>query len=153
MRPGEYSAAEPLRTLCAKGKLYEVERWITEGRPLQYPPPADRKLQRKDTPLQTAVSKGFHSLAAVLQTNGDDPNGDYYECLSHPVRARDHDMVDLLLRFGADPFAFDFCDALETCDRSLMDRLVEAGNDPCRKNAAARALQTKRRPILGFIKP
>jgi hypothetical protein len=33
-----------------------------------------------------------------------------------------------------------------------MDMLVEAGADPCRNNAVARALHFKGRPILGFIK-
>lgn len=149
---GEYPEVEPLLALCTKGKLYEIERWIDAGKPIQYPPPTDRKLQRKDTGLQIAVAKGFHSLAALLLANGYDPNADYYECLSTPARTRDHDMVELLLRFGADPHACDFCDVLETCDRALMDRLVAAGVDPARKNALARALQTKRRPILGFVK-
>jgi len=95
---------------------------------------------------------GFHSLAALLLANGYDPNGDYYECISPAVWAKDHDLVDLLLRFGANPNAVDFCEVLETCDRALMDRFVFAGIDPCRRNAVARAVQTKRRPILGFIK-
>ena len=89
---------------------------------------------------------------ALLLANGYNPNADYYECLGPAVRAKDHDMVDLLLRFGVDPNAVDFCEVLETCDRALMDRFVVAGIDPCRRNAVARAVQTKRRPILGFIK-
>jgi len=132
--------------------LYEVEQWIDAERPIQYPAPSDRKLQRKDTPLMIAVRQGFHSLAALLLANGYDPNGDYYECISPAVWSKDHDIVDLLLRFGADPNAVDFCEVLETCDRALMDRFVVAGIDPCRRNAVARAVQTKRRPILGFIK-
>ena len=152
MTPGIFSEVEPLLMLCAKGKLYEVEQWIDAGRPIQYSPPVDRKLQRKDTPLMIAVRRGFHSLAALLLANGYDPSGDYYECISPAVWAKDHDMIDLLLRFGADPNAVDFCEVLETCDRALMDRFVVAGIDPCRRNAVARAVQTKRRPILGFIK-
>jgi hypothetical protein len=91
-------------------------------------------------------------LAALLLANGYDPNGDHFECLSPAVRAKDRDMVDLLLRFGANPQYVDFCTVLETCDRVLMDRFVEAGIDPCRENAVARALSFKGRPILGFIK-
>ncbi|MEI6464873.1 MAG: hypothetical protein WCQ89_09125 [Verrucomicrobiota bacterium] len=56
--PGEYSEVEPLLALCTKGKLYEVERWIDAGKPIQYSPPLDRKLQRKDTPLMIAVRRG-----------------------------------------------------------------------------------------------
>lgn len=149
---GSRAEVEPLLFLCSRGKLYEVEKWIDEGKPTQHPPPTDRKLQRQKTALQHAVEKGFHSLAALLLANGYDPNGDYYECLSPAVRAKDHDMVDLLLQFGADPNAVDFCEVLETCDRPLMDRFIAAGADPCRENAVARALHFKGRPILGFIK-
>jgi hypothetical protein len=148
----DFSAIEPLIVLCAGGRLYEVETWIAEGRPIQCISPADRKLQRRQTPLQIAVSKGFHSLAALLLANGYNTNGDHYECLSPAVRARDHGMIDLLLRSGADPSSFDFADALETYDRPLMDRFIDAGVDPCADNAVARALRHKGRPLLGFVK-
>jgi len=149
---GDFAAVEPLLALCEGGKLYEVEAWIAEGRPLQFPPPDDRKLQRRSTALQIAVTRRFFSLAALLLANGYDPNGDYYECLSPAVRAKDHDMVDLLLRFGVDPTVMDFCTVLETCDRTIMDRFVAAGVDPCHDNAVARSLYFKGRPILGFIR-
>ncbi|MBI5692985.1 MAG: hypothetical protein HZC55_23150 [Verrucomicrobia bacterium] len=149
---GEFAAVEPLLALCLSGKLYEVERWIADGRPLQFPPPSDRKLQRRSTALQIAVERRFHSLAALLLANGYDPNGDYYECLTPAVQAKDREMVDLLLRFGADPQCLDFCAVLETCDRALMDRFIEAGIDPCRGNAVARALGYRGRPILGFVR-
>jgi len=148
----DFAAVKPLLALCEGGKLYEVEAWIAEGRPLQFPPPDDRKLQRRSTALQIAVARHFFSLAALLLANGYDPNGDYYECLSPAVRSKDHDMVDLLLRFGADPTVVDFCTVLETCDRTIMDRFVAAGVDPCRDNAVARSLYFKGRPILGFIR-
>jgi hypothetical protein len=64
------------------------------------------------------------------------------------VRRKDYDMVDLLLRYGADPHAVDFCEVLETCNRAIMDRFVAAGADPCRENALARSLHFKGRPIL-----
>lgn len=149
---GRFDEVGPLLELCASGKLYEVERWISEGRPIQHPRPEDRKQQRRATALQHAVGKGFYSLAALLLANGYDPNGDHFECLSPAVRRKDRDMVDLLLKFGADPNAMDFSDVLETCDRTIMDRFIAAGADPCKDNALARALRFKGRPILGFIK-
>ena len=97
--------------------------------------------------------RDFTAWPRYLLANGYNPNGDYYErCLSPAVRAKDHEMVDLLLRFGADPNAVDFSEVLETCDRPFMDRFIAAGADPCRENAIARALHFKGRPILGFIK-
>lgn len=134
-------------------RMLDAESWqVAEGRPLQFPPPDDRKLQRRPTALQIAVERRFHSLAGLLLANGYDPDGDYYECLSPAVRDKDHDMVDLLLRFGASPHNVDFRTVLETCDRALMDRFIDAGVDPCRDNAVAKALQSRGRPILGFVK-
>ena len=138
--------------LCASGKLYEVEQWISDGHPIQCEVPKDRKLRERATPLQLAAGSGFHSLAALLLANGYDPNGDYYECLTPAARRRDHEMVDLLLRFGADPRAADFEEVLETYDRPLMDRFIAAGADPCARNAVACALYHKARPLLGFVK-
>jgi hypothetical protein len=52
---GDFAAVEPLLALCSNGKLYEVEAWIAEGRPIQFPPPGDRKQQRRSTALQLAA--------------------------------------------------------------------------------------------------
>jgi len=152
-QPGaDWTAIETLIALCNSGRLYEVEQWIAEGHPIQCAPPSDRKLRRRHTPLQIAVSKGFHSLAAVLLANGYNPNGDYCGCLEIAVRSRDRDMVELLLKFGADPNACDIEEVLLTYDRPIMDRFIEAGVDPCAGNATARALLGKARPMLGFVK-
>jgi hypothetical protein len=142
----------PLITLCASGKLYEVEEWIAEGKPIQCVPSEDPRWRKLYTPLQIAADRGFHSLAALLLVNGYDPNGDAESPLSSPVRSSNHSMVSLLLEYGTDPCGFDFCDALETYDRALMDRLVIAGANPCLENAVARALRHKARPLLGFVK-
>ena len=44
---GSLAEVEPLLDLCARGKLYEVEEWIMQGKPTQHPPPTDRKLLRR----------------------------------------------------------------------------------------------------------
>ena len=142
----------PLITLCTSGKLYEVEEWIAEDKPIQCVPSDDPRCRKLAPPLQTAADRGFHSLAALLLVNGYDPNGDEESPLSSPVRSRNHSMVSLLLEYGTDPCGFDFCDALETYDREMMDRLIQAGANPCLENAVARALRHKARPLLGFVK-
>jgi len=142
----------PLITLCASGKLYEVEEWIAEGKPIQCKPSDDPRWRKLSTPLEIAADRGFHSLAALLLVNGYDPNGDDYSPLSAPVRSRNHSVVSLLLEYSIDPCGFDFCEALETYDRELMDLLIVAGSDPCLENAVARALRHKARPLLGFVK-
>jgi hypothetical protein len=148
----DYSAVEPLVRLCIAGRLYEVEKWIEDGHPLQWQPSDDRKLQRRPSPLRVAIQKGFYSLVALLLANGYDPNGDYYSCLGTAVGTKDTEMVALLLRHGADINSVDFSEVLETYNRPLMDLFVEAGMDPCVDNAVAKALYHKGRPLLGFIK-
>jgi hypothetical protein len=141
-----------LCTLCVEGKLYEVEAWIENDRPIQCEPPADRKQRKLKTPLQIAVKRGFYSLAELLLLNGYDPNGDASSSLRLAVEGKNVPMVDLLLEFGTDPQQVRLDTVLETCDRQIMDRFIAAGFDPCRDNAMAEALLFKARPLLGFIK-
>src|SRR5436309_1728787 len=44
----------PLLQLCREGRLYDVEHWIAEGKPLQLAPEAIRKGTRPKTALQVA---------------------------------------------------------------------------------------------------
>lgn len=62
-----------------------------------------------------AIECRFYSLAALLLANGYDPNGDHHNCLANAVWAKDREMVDLLLKLGADPHSVDFSAVLETC--------------------------------------
>lgn len=147
-----YESIEELVVLCAQGKLYEVEQWITEGKPIQCVRMTDKKMKKKPTPLRIAAARGFYSLAELLLLNGYNPNGDYYECLTPAVEARNQSTVELLLRFGADPSKVDFSDVLGSYDRELIDCFMAAGVDPCADNALAKALESKARPLLGFVK-
>lgn len=147
-----YESIEELVVLCGQGKLYEVEQWIAEGKPIQCERMTDKKMKKKPTPLRIAAARGFYSLAELLLVNGYNPNGDYYECLTPAVEAKNLSMVELLLRFGADPRAVDFSDVLGSYDRGLIDCFIAAGVDPCVDNALAKALESKARPLLGFVK-
>lgn len=147
-----YECIEELVILCAQGKLYEVEKWIAEEKPIQCVRMTDKKMKKKPTPLRIAAARGFYSLAELLLVNGYNPNGDYYECLTPAVEARNQCMVELLLRFGADPNAVDFSDVLGSYDRRLIDCFMAAGVDPCADNSLAKALESKARPLLGFVK-
>src|SRR6266511_3410879 len=56
--------------LCRAGRVYEVERWIQEGRPIQalnYRPPKGRAV---DTPLRAAVRTNHRDLVLLLLCNG-----------------------------------------------------------------------------------
>ena len=58
--------ARALHQMCREGRLYDVERWIAEGKPLQLTPGAIRKGTRQKTALQIALESGQHSLAFLL---------------------------------------------------------------------------------------
>ena len=59
-----------LRQLCREGSLYDVERWIADGKPLQLAPEAIGKGTRPKTALQIALETGQHSLASLLLKSG-----------------------------------------------------------------------------------
>lgn len=150
---GTLAEVEPLMALCATGKVYEIEAWIVEGRPIQFPKTQELKSRRwTSTPMGIAIKYHGHSLAALLLANGYDPNGDFQDNLALAVEARDAGLVKLLLNHGTDPNRMNFCDVLLACEREAMDAFVAHGVDPCQGDALARALHTKRRPILGFVK-
>ena len=52
--------AKALLALCASGRLYAVEAWVSAGRSLQVP----RALRK--TPLQVAFATSFHSLIELF---------------------------------------------------------------------------------------
>ena len=57
----------PLVELCRAGKLFAVQEWIRQGKPVN-PPPPKRKGVRSQTPLEVAIDRGFHSLVEVETT-------------------------------------------------------------------------------------
>lgn len=52
--------AKELLTLCRAGRLYDIEKWIADGKSLQIPS------IRKKTLLQVVVDIGFHSLVELI---------------------------------------------------------------------------------------
>ncbi len=56
---------KPLIELCKAGRLFDVQRWIASGKPID-PPLPQPKVQRQRSPLQYAIESGFHSLVQVL---------------------------------------------------------------------------------------
>ena len=52
--------------MCREGRLYDVERWIADGKLLQLAPEAIRKGTRPKTALVIALETGQHSLVSLL---------------------------------------------------------------------------------------
>jgi len=61
----DYEEIKPLIDLCRAGRLFEVQAWIADGKPINSPPPPPKRA-RKNCPLQVSIEKGFHSLVQVL---------------------------------------------------------------------------------------
>jgi hypothetical protein len=84
----------------ASGRLYDVERWIAEGKPLQLTPEAIPKGTRPKTALQIALKGGQHSLAFLLLSSGFRLELERYAPLDRTLQARRWDLVDLLVEWG-----------------------------------------------------
>jgi len=59
--------AKELLRLCRAGRLYEIERWIADGRSLDVS--ASVKRGRQKSLLEVAVELGFHSLVELIAKN------------------------------------------------------------------------------------
>src|SRR5690606_9122747 len=91
-----------LHDLCRGGRLYEVEKWIRAGRPLQLAEGV-RTRRRQASALEIALDAGNHALVLLLLCNGYDPNLEWGCPLDHALKDRRWDLLDLLLEWGATP--------------------------------------------------
>src|SRR4030042_5967146 len=61
---------QPLHRMCREGRVYDVEQWIKDGKPLQLAPGANEKGRRLITAMQIALESGQHSLTLLLLRSG-----------------------------------------------------------------------------------
>src|SRR5947208_1999454 len=143
-----------LHRLCREGRLYDVERWIRAGRPLQIAQGTLVKRTRLTSALDIAVQTGNHALVFLLLSNGYDPNQEVRSPLDLALRARRFDLVSLLLEWGADPHDVDLGDLFDTYNSDLFRRFQDLGVDLTTGHALAEALayHTSNRPLFGFAK-
>lgn len=118
-----------LHQLCREGRLYDVEQWIAEGRPLQLTPEAIRKGTRPKTALQITLERGQHSLVFLLLSSGYRLELERYAPLDLVLQARRWDLFDLLLEWGADLKSVGVYTVLNTYNVELFERFRAAGYD------------------------
>src|SRR4051812_2867809 len=82
-----------LHQMCREGRLYEVERWSAENKPLQLAPDAIRKGTRPKTALQIALETGQHSVAFLLLRSGYKLELERYSPLDVALKARRWDLL------------------------------------------------------------
>jgi ankyrin repeat protein len=141
-----------LHLVCRDGRLYDVERWIANGRPLQVAHEVANG--RATSALQIALETGNHALVLLLLANGYDPNNSACSPLDLALRARRFDLVALLLNWGADPRRVDLDDLFGTYNSDLFERFREMGVDFAARHALADVIahHTSNKPLLGFAK-
>lgn len=155
-RPLAHSLEElkPFHQLCREGRLYEVDRWITEGKPIQHAPDAIPKGTRPKTALQLVLETGQHSLSSLLLSKGYRLDLERYQPLNLALQAHRWDLFDLLLEWGADLKTVDVSTVLNTYNAEIYERFWAAGYDLTAGHEMAAILghSTSNRPLLGFVK-
>ena len=103
--------------LCGAGRVYDVERWIQEGRPIQalcYKTPRKPAIE---SPLHAAVRTNHRDLVVLLLCNGDrldlEQQG-WDSVLNQALENRAFEFGELLLKWGADPQSVDLSVLFDT---------------------------------------
>lgn len=145
---------KPLYQMCREGRLYDVARWIDEGKPLQVAPQAVAKGTRPKSALQIALETGQHSLASLILSKGYRLDLERYSPLDLVLQARRWDLFELLLQSGADMMSADVYTVLNTYNVELYERFRAARYDLTERHETAAILGhgTSNRPLLGFMK-
>jgi hypothetical protein len=146
---------EEFHRFCLEGRLYDVERWIQAGGPIQLA--AGSLIERPRsfrTALEIALERQDHSLVLLLVANGYDVNAEPEPPLDRALRLRRLDFLDLLLDWGADPRQVDLDALFATYESQLYERFFRLGVDFTSGHALAYALghHTSNKPLFGFAK-
>jgi ankyrin repeat protein len=143
-----------LQGLCRHGRLYDVERWVRSGAPLQLATGVAVRGRARGSPLAIALEAGNQALILLLLANGYDPNLGEPSPLDRALRDRRMDLVDLLLKWGADPRRVDPDEVFDTYDTQLFERFRALGVDFAEDHALAYALgyHTSNKPLFGYAR-
>jgi hypothetical protein len=144
----------PLVALCREGRIYDVERWIQEGKPIHARVYRGRGARRIDTPLEIAIATNQYDLALLLLCNGFPPDSGDESPLDLALREKKLNLFELLLAWGADPLRADLYEVLSTYDSDLYERCWRLGMDFTREHALAHTLSdhSSNRPAYGWAR-
>lgn len=144
-----------LLRLCREGRVYEVEKWIQEGKPIQaavYRHGAQS--HRLDSPLRVAIKTRQFDLTRLLLVNGFLPDLEQESILELILHSRAKDYLDLLLSWGADPKRVRPWTVLETYEVGLMESFWASGVDLTSEHTLSNCLsrETSNKPAYGWAK-
>jgi hypothetical protein len=145
---------QPLLRMCREGRVYDVEQWIKEGKPLQLAPDAYVKGRHIVSALEIALDTGQHSLALLLLGSAYRLDLERKSALDTALEKRRWDLFELLLEWGADLCSASQYTILETYNSELYERYLAAGFDFTKGHAMASmsGYGTSNRPLYGFAK-
>ncbi len=142
-KPPRDETAEDLLRLCREGRLFELQAWVADGKPLTVP------AGYRQTPLRVALETGFHSLIAfLLQHETGQQAKD--AALREAVWANRPALITLALAHGASVHAVPFQDVIETWDRPVAALFLRYGADPVTNAPFARAFKQRVKAGLGI---
>ncbi len=138
--------AKELVGLCRAGRLYEIEKWIADGRSLDISK-AVRRGRHNRSLLEIAVETRFHSLVEIIAKH-ETRQSAKAEVLADAVSLRRLDLVELLLANGADIKAVPLADVLLTWEPKLIRFFLDHSADPIEGRPFAVAFGAKVRTAL-----
>ncbi|MBZ5501958.1 MAG: ankyrin repeat domain-containing protein [Acidobacteriia bacterium] len=127
--------------MCRAGRLYEIEKWIADGRPLTLP-------AKCGSLLQVAVETRFHSLTELIakhENNQSSTNA----ALTDAVSSHGLDFGQLLVENGAEVKSVPFSDVLLEWNPHIFRFFLEHGADPVEGSPFAVAFTNKIRTASG----
>jgi hypothetical protein len=139
------SETKELVRLCRRGRLYDIERWINDGRSLEIPATTTRGRQR--SLLQIAVETGFHGIVELIAKHEASQSAKD-TALRDAVSSRRLDLVELLLANGADVKSVPLADVLLTWEPTLIQFFLDHGADPVEGRPFAQAFGARVRTAL-----
>jgi hypothetical protein len=146
-----YDELRPLITLCKAGRLFDVQNWIANGKPVNLPS-THPKGGRTKGPLEIAIESGFHSLVQVLLEGGAETEDHRYSALVHVLSKKRLDLMELLVEHGADIQSIDMASVFESWAPEIMEFFVKHGADVETGNPLAYALEQRILTALGVYK-
>jgi hypothetical protein len=145
---------ESLIELCQAGRIYAVETWIAEGRPIQASAYIVGRRGFYGSPLTLAMETHQHDLLVLLLCNGYQLERESVSPVERALEARRWDLLELFLEWGADASRVDPETVLATYRTDLFDRFWAAGVDYTKDDCLARyvAKTTSNRPLYGWVR-
>ena len=142
---GDGNNSKELLRLCRAGRLYELHKWIAEGKSLVLA--ASAKRGRQKSLLEIAVETGFHSLVELIakhETNQSSKDA----ALAQAVSSRRLDLVELLLANGADIKSVPLVEVLLTWEPNTIRFFLDHSADAVSGRPFAEAFGAKIRTSL-----